>query len=453
MPYLSRNIDSALLDWKNTPDHKPLLLRGARQVGKSSSLRHLGSTFKYYIEINFEKQPEMRELFNTTTDVTQLTEALSRLTGTPVIPGQTFLFMDEIQACPEAMRRLWSFKEDLAELHVAAAGSLLEFAIKEMASFGVGRVRSLFMYPLSFSEFLEALGKHDWVEAINEADSEHPLFNALHEELVRTFRMFLVIGGMPASVVAWLKYHDFRKCADELEDIQQSYYDDFAKYAREVEPRLLRLTLQSVIAQTGGKFIYSKVGESYRAEAVKKALSLLVNAGIVKAVYHSSARGMPLGAGVNEKFCKYLYLDTGLLLRILELDFDGVSATTELILAGTAAELVNRGGIAEMVTGLELVKSGSPRSPHELFYWENLDKGTTSEVDYLISRNMKIVPIEVKSGTSGRMKSLRLFMKNRGITEAIRLSLENFGRLVIDDDGTTRTIDIVPLYAIPNLRK
>lgn len=106
-----------------------------------------------------------------------------------------------------------------------------------------------------------------------------------------------------------------------------------------------------------------------------------------------------------------------------------------------------------MVTGLELVKSGSPRSPHELFYWENLDKGTTSEVDYLISRNMKIVPIEVKSGTSGRMKSLRLFMKNRGITEAIRLSLENFGRLVIDDDGTTRTIDIVPLYAIPNLRK
>ena len=452
MAYLNRNIDKDLLVWKNTPGHKPLLLRGARQVGKSSSIRHLGKSFRHYVEINFEKQPELKDLFKQTTDVRQLTANISKLSGTPIVAGETLLFMDEIQACPEALKSLWFFKEDYPELHVAAAGSLLEFAINDMPSFGVGRVRSMFMYPLSFKEFLHALGKESWINAIAEADCDHPLLEALHQELVKTFRIFLLIGGMPASVMAWIERHDFQACADELEDIQQSYYDDFAKYARDVEPRLLRRTLQSVVTQSGGKFMYSKVGEGYRTEDVKRALSMLVNAGIIKEVRHTSANGLPLGAGVNEKFCKYLYLDTGLLLRILELDFGGADDVTELILAGTAADLVNKGSLAEMVVGWELVKSASPRTQHELFYWENLDKGTTSEVDYIVIRDMKIVPVEVKAGTSGRMKSLRLFMQKRDIRTAIRTSLENFGTLEFEDEDVRRHIDIIPLYAISKIK-
>lgn len=452
MAYLVRNIDIDLLVWKNTSGHKPLLIRGARQVGKSSSIRHLGESFKHYVEINFEKQPELKDLFKQHTDVKLLVANLSKLSGTPIVAGETLLFMDEIQACPEALKSLWFFKEDYPELHVAAAGSLLEFAINDMPSFGVGRVRSMFMYPLSFKEFLLALGKESWIDAINEADCSNPLLEALHQELVKTFRIFLLIGGMPASVMAWINHHDFQACADELEDIQQSYYDDFAKYARDVEPRLLRSTLQSVVTQSGGKFMYSKVGEGYRTEEVKRALSMLANAGIIKEVRHTSANGLPLGAGVNEKFCKYLYLDTGLLLRILELDFGGSEDVTELILAGTAADLVNKGSLAEMAVGWELVKAASPRTQHELFYWENLDKGTTSEVDYIVMRDMKIVPIEVKSGTSGRMKSLRLFMQKRNISTAIRTSLENFGKLEFEDEDIKRYIDIIPLYAVSKIK-
>ena len=452
--YLERTVDKLLLEWKHGASLKPLLLRGARQVGKSSAVEHLGESFDYFIEVNFEKRPEIKEVFEKIHDVHELANSLSLLYNTPVKAGETLLFLDEIQSSPDAIRSLWAFKEDFPDLHVIAAGSLLEFVLKDISSFGVGRIRSLFVYPFSFDEFLMAEGKKSWVKAKKEASGKKPLLAALHNDLVQHYRTFLMVGGMPASVSAWVTSHDYRLCQTELDDIQLTYYDDFAKYAKKVDPTLLRNTLQSVVLQIGGKFMYSKVEGSYRAEEVKKALGLLCDAGIIKRVSHTAANGLPLGAEVNEKYRKYIYLDSALLLRILDMDLGSIRQQTELIVAGTAEDLVNKGGLAEMVLGWEMIKYNNPRSQHDLYYWENMAEGTCSEVDYIMARDLKVVPIECKAGISGKMKSLHLFMRQKHLTDAIRCSLENFATIeTLDkqDDNIERCIQIIPLYAVSNL--
>lgn len=452
--YIERPIDALLLEWKNSAVRKPLLLRGARQVGKSWAVEHLGETFDYFIEVNFEKRPDMLDVFQKIHDVHELAATLGMYYNTPVIPDRTLLFLDEVQKSADAIQSLWSFKEDYKELHVVAAGSLLEFALQDLPSFGVGRIRSLFVYPFSFDEFLVAEGKADWVKAKQEANTEKPLLTPLYNDLVQHFRTFLMVGGMPASVAAWVTTHDYSQCQAELDDIQLTYYDDFPKYAKKVDTTLLRNTLQSVVMQIGDKFTYSEVDGGYRADDVKKALKLLCDAGIIKRVSYTSGNGLPLGAEVNDKFRKYIYLDSGLLLRILDLDFGGARQLTEMIIAGTSEDLVNKGGLAEMVLGWELVKYNNPRMQHDLFYWENTAEGTRSEVDYIIARDLKVLPIECKAGTSGKMKSMYEFMHQKHLAEAIRSSLENFSELErIDkkDQDAVRHVQIVPLFAISNL--
>ncbi|MDE6339759.1 MAG: DUF4143 domain-containing protein, partial [Muribaculaceae bacterium] len=317
----------------------------------------------------------------------------------------------------------------------------------------IGRVRSMFMYPMSFKEFMIACGKDMWVKEIEIADWNHPIDERLHSRLVSEFRSFLMVGGMPASVSAWVETQDYSACQDEQNDIQQSYYDDFAKYSKKVDPQLLRNTLAAVVRQTGQKFVYSRVDGGYKAEEVKEALRLLRDAGIIVPVQMSAANGLPLGAQVNPKFIRYDYLDTGLLLRVLAMTYDDDKELTRLILAGEAPDLVNKGIVTELTVGLELMKSSNPQSKYDLFYWENLERNATSEVEYVIAKNARCVPIEVKAGTSGKMKSLRLFMSRKGITVGIRSSLENFGVLEMSDTDAAgqsvgRRIGILPLYAV-----
>lgn len=455
MNYIPRHIDKYLLEWKEDSHRKPLLLRGARQVGKSSSVRHLGQSFKYFLEINLEKRPDARPIFETVSDVHEIAERLSLLTGVPIQAGETLLFIDEIQFSPDAIRMLRYFKEDYPELHVIAAGSLLEFALANLSSFGVGRITSLFMYPLSFKEFLTAMDRPGWVEAIEKAGVDKPIFDALHNNLVEALRSFLLVGGMPASIAAWLEEHSYLKCAEIQEDIQQTYFDDFSKYSGKVNPDLLRATLQSIIAQNGSKFVYSRAMESYKLQEVKEALQMLCRAGLIHEVKMTSANGLPLGADVNPKFKKYIFLDTGLMLRIQGLDMGNDRAIDNFILTSSTTDLVNKGSLAEMFAGLEFIKNGNPRLPESLFYWENLSRGASAEVDYIASYNMEVLPIEVKSGVSGKMKSLRLFMQSKGLHMAIRTSLENFGKIEIknpEEEGSALTINIVPLYGIYNYR-
>ena len=455
MNYIPRHIDKFLLEWKDDNLRKPLLLRGARQVGKSSSVRNLGKAFKYFVEINLEKRPDAIPIFKTGTDVHEIAERLALLTGLPIIPGETLLFIDEIQFSADAIRMLRYFKEDFPELHVVAAGSLLEFALANLSSFGVGRITSLFMYPLSFKEFLLASGKQTWVDAIENAGVESPLFLALHNNLVECFKTFLLVGGMPASVAVWLENRSYLKCSGIQEDIQQTYFDDFSKYSAKVNPELLRATLQSVIAQNGAKFVYSKGMESYKIADVKEALQMLCSAGLIYEVNMTSANGLPLGSEVNTKFKKYIFLDTGLLLRIQSLDMGSDGMMEEFILTSSETDLVNKGALAEMFAGLEFIKNGNTRLRENLFYWENTSRGSSAEVDYITAYRMSVLPIEVKSGVSGKMKSLRMFMESKSLRRAIRTSLENFGKIELpttDGSDHSSVINIIPLYAIYNYR-
>lgn len=444
--YYPRAIDKYLLDWKDEKNHKPLLLRGARQVGKSSAIRQLGKSFKHFIEVNFERDKEIKSVFNGNLKPQDITSRLSVFYGVPIVPGDTLLFLDEIQACSEAIHSLWFFYEDYPELHVVAAGSLLEFALKKMTSFGVGRVRSLFMYPMSFDEFLVATGNAGWIEVKQSASPDNPVFDALHGKLVEAFRNYLMVGGMPEAVSDWVETGDYLKCQQVQDDIILAYEDDFSKYEEKADPMLLRQTLRSVALQIGNKFVFSQVQGNYRSEKVKAALELLQDAGLIKAAVHTAANGVPLGAEINEKFVKYMFLDSGLLLRLLGLEnTSGQSEMSKLILIGTTRDLVNKGHITEMVAGLELLKYNTPAQRHDLYYWQNLSRGAQAEVDYVIVKDIKVVPLEVKSGTSGSMKSMYQFMSDKHLEYGIRTSLENFGKL--------DKVDIIPLYALSNLFK
>lgn len=442
--YYARAIDKALLEWKNESNHKPLLLRGARQVGKSSAIRHLGKSFKYFVEVNFERDKDVISIFKGNLKPKEISSRLSAYYETPIVAGETLLFFDEIQVCEEAIHSLWFFYEDYQELHVIAAGSLLEFALKNLSSFGVGRVRSLFMYPMSFDEFLIATGNSTWIEVKQNSSFENPVFEALHGKLVEAFRNYLIIGGMPEVVSTWVETKDFLKCQQIQDDIILAYEDDFAKYKEKADPLLLRQTLRSVALQIGNKFVYSQVKGDYRSEKVKEALELLKDAGLIKPIVHTAANGIPLGAEINDKFIKYIFLDSGLLLRLLGLEnTSGQAEISKLILIGSATDLVNKGSITEMVAGLELVKYSTPTQRHDLYYWQNLSRGAQAEVDYIIVKDTKIVPLEVKAGTSGSMKSMYQFMTNKNLEYGIRTSLENFG--AIDK------AEILPLYALSNI--
>ena len=453
MKYISRSIDKTLEEWKESTTHKPLLLRGARQVGKSSAVRHLGTQFKYFAEVNFESAKSIATFFKGDLDVKLISSKISNYIQVPIIPGQTLLFLDEIQACPEAIMALRFFKEDYPELHVIAAGSLLEFALQSLPTFGVGRIHSVFMYPMTFDEFLVAMDMGGLLAMRREATATHPLDAPFHDKLVNLFRTYLMVGGMPEAVATWRETTDFLKCQQVHQDIILTYEDDFNKYGRRVNPELLRLTLHGVCHQIGQKLTFSRISEGYRSAQIREALNLLTLAGIVIPVVATSANGVPLDAESDEKRAKYLFLDSGLLLAILHLDGQLGHDLIKLIMTATPQDLINKGSITEMVAGLEISRYKSPVMRPRLFYWEKTGN-SIAEIDYLSIRSMKVLPIEIKAGTQGGMKSLWIFMREKHLNNAVRCSLENFGAFdYIDhnDDNTIRHVDICPLYALSQL--
>ena len=273
--YYPRLIDNYLKEWALRPARKPLLLRGARQVGKSTAVRQLGKQFENFVEINLEKQPSFIQFFQGDLDVKRIVPQLSAMVGKPIVAGQTLLFIDEIQASAEAIMALRFFKEDMPDLHVIAAGSLLEFALETLPTFGVGRIHSMFVYPMTFDEFLTACGEQLLLEARNNATAKTPLALPLYEKLVGVFRSYMLVGGMPEVVAKWVETRDYLACQEVQDDIVLTYQDDFPKYRKRVDPTLLRLTLQSVALQIGNKFVYSQVGGGYSTNEVKKALEML----------------------------------------------------------------------------------------------------------------------------------------------------------------------------------
>lgn len=452
--YCKRLIDKYLLEWASRDTRKPLLLRGARQVGKSTAVQELAKRFETFIEINFEKQPQYKVLFKDDLDVKRIVPQLSAMYGTSVLPGKTLLFFDEIQECPQAIMALRFFKEDMPELHVIAAGSLLEFALKELPTFGVGRIHSMFMYPMTFDEFLEANGQHLLLETRNKSSIDSPLPEPLHDRLVEQLRTYMLVGGMPEVVKTWVEHHDYIRCQEIQDDIVVTYEDDFPKYKKNADPVLLRQTLRSAAVQVTKKFVYSKVGPDYRTVEVKKAVELLALAGILHPVTHTDANGLPLGSEEDKSYQKMLLLDTGLLLRLLNMSFGDVSELTTQILTASAADLVNKGPMAELLVGLEMLHYMSPNIRHDLFYWVRHAKNSQAEVDYISNYLQTVVPVEVKANQQGGMKSLWIFMREKKIHYAIRCSLENFGKfnyVDIEDDSEARHVFICPMYAVAQM--
>ena len=406
------------------------------------------------LETAFEKQPEYKSVFQTNLDVTRIVPQMAAMSGNPIQPGKTLLFLDEIQECPQAIMSLRFFKEDMPQLHIVAAGSLLEFALDELPTFGVGRIHSMFMYPMTFDEFLSANGEHLLMEARNQASADSPLPTPLHDKLVQWLRTFMLVGGMPESVAKWVETHDYLQCQEVQDDILSGYEDDFPKYRKKVDPVLLRQTLRSCATQATQKFVYAQVGNNYKAAEVKNALNLLSKAGIIIPVSHTHANGLPLGSEADPTIRKMLLLDSGLLLRLLNMTLGDISAITTHILTASASELVNKGPMAEMVAGLELLHYRTPHLHHDLYYWVRQAKNSLAEVDYITTRGMTVLPIAVKANTQGGMKSLWTFMREKGLTQAVRCSLENFGAFSYVDaqaDDACRDVQVLPLYAMSML--
>ncbi len=452
--YYARLIDRYLAEWAARPTHKPLLLRGARQVGKSTAVRHLGEQFDGFVEINLEKQPLFNQLVQGDLDVKRIVPQMAAMAGKMIEPGKTLLFIDEIQACPEAIMSLRFFKEDMPELHVVAAGSLLEIALQELPTFGVGRIHSMFMYPMTFDEFLLANDERLLMEARNQATVERPLPAPLHEKLVSLMRTYMLVGGMPEAVSKWVETHDYLACQEIQDDIIVSYEDDFPKYKKKVEPLLLRLTMRSAAVQMTHKFVYSEVGGGYKSAEVKKALELLVLAGILVPVTHTAANGMPLGSESEASYRKMLVLDVGLMLRLLNMSTGDISELTTSIITSDAVDLVNKGPVAEMLAGLELLHYKTPNIRYDLYYWQRMAKNSQAEVDYIEAYKQAVLPIEVKSGGRGGMKSLWQLMGEKHLNLAVRCSLENFGTfdyVDADNDNAVRHVCICPLYALSQL--
>jgi len=434
--YFSRNIDSVLVSWSQNESRKPLLLRGARQVGKTAAARTLGKQFKHYVEINFDDDAEAGEFFRMNLDPAELCSRLSVYVQKPIIPGETLLFFDEIQSCIEVIRSLRYFYEKYPQQHVIAAGSLLEFAIGETPSFGVGRLHSEFMYPFSFYEFLGASGEDILAEACRGASPDNPLPPPVHRQLIDRMKIFMLTGGMPEAAAYYVQTRDLLKSHKIIEDIITTFRDDFSKYRAKMPALILNEVFESVMHQAQGKFIYERAAVETGNARVKQALDLLVMAGLVIPVTHSAANGIPIGAEINPKYRRIIPCDTGIFLHILGIDM-------AKILLADDFKTVNKGALAEIFAGLELIKNGGTHARRQLYCWSREKAQSSAQIDYLVQQGTEIVPVEVKSGAQGGMKSLEIFMKEKNISRGIRTSLENFAK--------REKFDIIPLYAISNL--
>ena len=429
---MKRNIDKYLLDWKESKDRKVLLLRGARQVGKTFSIRILGREFKHFLEVNFEIDRPIKDFFKGSLEPSQICQKLSVYYSVPIIEGETLLFFDEIQECPDAIRSLRFFYEKMPALHVTAAGSLLEFAISEIPSQGVGRLNSCFMYPLSFDEFLKALGE-DRLVSMKNSSALKPLELVFHDRLIDYLKVFYIIGGMPEIVQEYVNSKNILACRNKLNDIIETFKDDFAKYKKYSAVVRLNEVFESIVFQSGNKFKYSRIDSLSAHNSLKDALELIVQAGLAYKIYHTSAEGIPLGAQIKIKKFKVVLFDTGIHLQMSGLNVADIVAAQNL-------EMINKGSVAELFVGTELIKARPSNVRPKLYYWHREKKASNAEVDYVIQKDEKIIPIEVKSGLTGKMQSMKIFLNEKNIKSGIRCSLENFS-----DYGN---IKVYPLYAV-----
>ncbi len=431
-----RIIDFHLDKWKSDPYRKPLLLRGARQVGKTYAIRRLGKQFKFFVEINFEQLEGAALVFEKDLIPEKMILALSMLVKTSIIPGETLLFLDEVQQAPRAILALRYFYEQMPDLHVIAAGSLLEFAVAKVGV-PVGRISMFYMYPLSFLEYLVATGNKLIAKEIVNHSLGIPIEDVIHTKILDLLGEYLSIGGMPEAVARWIQTQDPASALQVLQQIAATYRQDFEKYGKKTQIKYLEQVFRQIPHFVSKEFSYREIHEEYRKRELAPALDLLEMANIIHIIRYSSGQGIPIGAGVDFDIFKVIYLDIGLCQAILGSD---ISVWFLRPLEG----FQNRRNIAEGFVGQELICYANPDTKAEVHFWKRKEKNSSAEVDYLIQRGEQIIPIEVKSGHGKTLRSLHLFLDSHSQSNrAIRFSSHNYS---IDEK-----LDSRPLYAVASL--
>ncbi len=401
---MKRIIQHDLERWRTNQRRKPLLIRGARQVGKTYIVRKLGENFDHYVEINFELLKDARAIFQSDLQPDRITRDLALLTRKKIIPGKTLVFFDEIQEAPEALTSLRYFYEMMPELHLIAAGSLLEFQI-EKTGIPVGRITTLYMYPLSFSEFLTACGNGDYIAAIKDCFSTMRINEAVHNQIMKLMGEYIAIGGLPEVVNCWEETKDYYECLKVLRGLAETYRQDFGKYAKKHQIKYVDKLFNEVPSHMSKKFKFTNLSGSFRKRELSPAIDLLSMAGVIHKIYHSSGQGVPIGSGVKYDHFKLIFFDIALSQAILNIEMSPW-------ILNPLDQIINKGIIAEAFVGQEFIANLSKDIKAQLYYWHREARSSNAEIDYLVFDNGQIIPVEVKSGKEGRLKSMQMFFKH-----------------------------------------
>ena len=423
-----------LKKWKNSKNRKPLIIRGARQVGKTWLMKEFGETnYEKCAYINFDENVRMQQLFWEGFDLDRIIQGLKIESNVNIEPENTLIIFDEVQENPKALTSLKYFYEEANQYHIIAAGSLLGVAIHEGTSFPVGKVDFLDLYPLNFYEFLEAMGESELIKLIQNNDID--LINVFVDKFKSYLKQFLYIGGMPEIVDAYVKNKDYQEVREKQQILLESYEQDFSKHApNNVVPRIRQLwrNIPTQLAKENKKFIYGLVKEGARAREYEIALSWLIDCGLVYQVNRVNACKVPLSAYQDFSAFKLYLLDVGLLCAMAGLD-------AKTILEGNEIFVEFKGSLTEQFVLNELKTNVTPT----VFYW-SAEKGT-AEVDYIIQFDGNNIPIEVKASENLQSKSLKTFVEKYNTKINIRTSMSNYRK--------DNWIINIPLYLIGNLKR
>ncbi len=414
---MKRFAANELENWLKNKNRKPMVLRGARQVGKTWLVRDLAERQNLkLVELNFERLPSLADLFSENDPVEILRNIEAEL-AISIKPDSSLLFLDEIQAAPHLFSKLRWFKEEIQKLPVIAAGSLLDFALNQYQySMPVGRITYFHLEQMSFFEFVLETGNEALYKKMLSISLETKMPDSLHEKCLNLYYDYCLVGGMPEVVQEWVNSKNLKSCIKIQQDLLATYRDDFHKYGGEIDAGMLNKILLSVAEQLGNKFVYSRVDPAQKVAQIKRALTLLSQANVCTKVLHTTGNGLPLGAESNEKFFKALMLDIGLISVQLGLSSIKHSEAKEIIFS-------NKGGLAEQFVGQQLRVCQTPLESAQLFYWQRTG-GRLGEIDYVIQYANRVVPVEVKSGSAGSMKSLHQFMAEKKLDFAVRVNID-----------------------------
>ncbi len=426
---MERVITQNFLHWKEKSNRKPLIVRGARQVGKSWSITAFG---KEYFEgtthiLNFEKRPDLHHVFEMNFEIPRIIAEIEILLNKKIVPGKDLLFFDEIQDCPNAIVSLRYFYEQIPELHLIAAGSLLEFSLKDIP-FPVGRVQLLNMYPMSFYEFLKASGKEIAADII--MDTPKQLSDSVHLMLIDELRKYFFIGGMPECVKNYIETNSLQEVFEIQSDLMSTFRQDFNKFAGKADSSCIDSVLYNTSQKVGERIKYTEMADGFSGPTIKKAFQLLETARLFKKVKASSPAGIPLGTSSSEKKFKAVMLDIGLMANL-----NGLNISKEYLKSDLLS--IFRGAMAEQFVGQEILAATNT----DLYYWAREAASSNAETDFLIEKSGKVIPVEVKSGKSGSLKSLHLLLETyKNVENAYVFSNAPFGQNV------GHKITFLPLY-------